>query len=140
MQEVSVRLLDDYDHFHAGKKTDVEPGQQPVYIGLDGSWFELDLSELNDRVLRESLSAWIAAGRPVKEARRPRPAGLKTGSTAEGKNRRRRMRAYADEHGHDQVGEYHRLGSGGYAYSTQLEDNFEVSERARGETDGVGSD
>jgi hypothetical protein len=141
VQEVSVRLLDDFDHFHKGKKTDVEQDQKPVYIGLDGSWFELDLASLNNRNVREQLEPWIAAGRPVKAPVKPRRQQQQGRATAESKNRRRKMRAYADERGHENVGEYHRIESGGYAYSTQLEDNFEVFERTAGEgKDGLGGD
>jgi hypothetical protein len=57
-----VVLVDDLD----GRST----ADETVVYGLDGEFFEIDLSTENARVLREFLSKYVAVSRPVaaKEA------------------------------------------------------------------------
>jgi hypothetical protein len=58
-QKVQVLLLDDLD----GTEAD-----QTVRFGLDGSSYEIDLSDSNAESLRDALAAYVAHGRKVGRA------------------------------------------------------------------------
>ncbi|MEV5433738.1 Lsr2 family protein [Streptomyces sp. NPDC052701] len=53
-QKVVVTLFDDIDGSEAA---------ETIAFGLDGTSYEIDLSEANARKLRESLEPYVAAGR-----------------------------------------------------------------------------
>jgi hypothetical protein len=71
-QKVQVLLLDDIDGSEAA---------QTVRFGLDGSSYEIDLSDSNADALRSALASYIANGRKVGRgsAAPSRPIGVKTG-------------------------------------------------------------
>jgi len=78
-QKVHVVLVDDIDGGEAN---------ETVEFGLDGTSYEIDLSEENSKKLRDTLAPYIAEGRRMGARRRSprgrtaaRPAG--TGSAAE---------------------------------------------------------
>lgn len=83
-QRVNIELVDDLD----GKQAD-----QTVSFGLDGTTYEIDLSDKNAAQLRDSLAAYIAAGRRVGRAG-PKSKS-KTGPHAS------EVRAWAKENGFD---------------------------------------
>lgn len=93
-QHTTVRLVDDLDGSDA---TDT------VEFGLDGKYFEIDLSEENAQRLRDALQAFIAAARQVrisKPGRGPKRGAVAGGSTATTADREQNqaMRRWAREH------------------------------------------
>ncbi|HYO17591.1 MAG TPA: Lsr2 family protein [Dermatophilaceae bacterium] len=64
MRKVQVVLQDDIDGS--------EPAQT-VHFALDGTEYEIDLSEDHAAALRECLEPWIAGGRPATTSRIPEP-------------------------------------------------------------------
>ena len=71
-QHVNVKLVDDLDGSDAART---------VSFGLDGRVYDIDLSDANAAVLRDSLAAFIAAARKSG------------GSAAAGRNRAPKMTA-----------------------------------------------
>jgi hypothetical protein len=69
-RRVTVVLQDDID---GG-----EPAQT-MFFALDGTHYEIDLTEENSAALRDCLVPWIAAARPVPEARIPEPRSSSAG-------------------------------------------------------------
>ena len=63
-RRVTVVLQDDID---GG-----EPAQT-MFFALDGTHYEIDLTEENAAALRDCLAPWIAVARPTSEARIPEP-------------------------------------------------------------------
>jgi hypothetical protein len=55
-QKIHVELVDDIDG---------SPAAETVPFGLDGTQYEVDLSEHNATVLRETLAPYIGHGRRV---------------------------------------------------------------------------
>ncbi len=56
-RDVRVVLVDDLNGQEAS---------ETVSFGLDGVTYEIDLTEENAQSLRDTLAAWIAAGRPAE--------------------------------------------------------------------------
>lgn len=56
VKKVTVTLVDDVDNV---------PADETVSIGLDGSWFEIDLSSSNAEELRKVMDQWIQHARRV---------------------------------------------------------------------------
>jgi hypothetical protein len=73
-QKVQVLLLDDLD----GSEAD-----QTVRFGLDGSSYEIDLSDQNADALREALANYVAHARKV--SRGPGVAATRTASAKGGR-------------------------------------------------------
>ncbi|WP_341728001.1 Lsr2 family protein [Brooklawnia sp.] len=86
-QRVEIILIDDIDE---------TPANEKVRFGLDGINYEIDLSADNAAALRESLAAYIGAGRRVRGQRNTRSAG----STAAGASPAE-IRAWAAENGYE---------------------------------------
>jgi hypothetical protein len=88
-QKVSIILVDDIDGGEAS---------ETVQFGLDGTSYEIDLSDTNAQSLREALSGYVGHARKVGSGRRTnrRPsAGESSGVNAKD------VRAWARENGHD---------------------------------------
>src|SRR5262249_23472200 len=56
-RRVSVELVDDLDGGAADRT---------VAVGLDGHWYEIDLSAANEQALRVGLAPFLAAARPAR--------------------------------------------------------------------------
>lgn len=68
MKEISVRVFDDLDFHEEGLRNDA---CVTVVIGLDGAWRELDLTEVNEKEVRDTLERLMAAGHEPDQAPRP---------------------------------------------------------------------
>lgn len=86
-RKVQVVLEDD---IHGG------PADETVYFALDGTTYEIDLSDANARALRDALSLYVAHARKVSGARAPRPTGRKRAATTD---RPGQIRAWARAQG-----------------------------------------
>ena len=89
-QKVSIILVDDIDGGEAS---------ETVQFGLDGTSYEIDLSDANAKGLRDALSGYVGHARKVGSGRRTnrRASG---GGEATGSNAKE-VRAWARENGHD---------------------------------------
>lgn len=56
VKKVTVTLVDDIDNV---------PADETVSVGLDGTWFEIDLSASNAAELRKVMDQWIVHARKV---------------------------------------------------------------------------
>jgi nucleoid-associated protein Lsr2 len=75
-----------------------EEGARTVKFALDGTNYEIDLSEINEKTLREGFAPFIAAGRKVASA----PTTGRTrrvGSRVLGREESGSIRAWARDHG-----------------------------------------
>ncbi len=72
-QRVQIILEDDFD----GGEAD-----QTVSFGLDGSDYEIDLSDDNAGKLRDALAPWLANARKTGGRRRRSPGVVKTSSAS----------------------------------------------------------
>lgn len=89
-QKVSIILVDDLDGGDAS---------ETVQFGLDGTSYEIDLSEANAQALRDALGGYVGHARKVGSGRRStRRAG--GGGDSSGANAKD-VRAWARENGHD---------------------------------------
>lgn len=68
-QKVQVVLIDDLDGSEAS---------QTIGFGLDGSTYEIDLTEAHARELRDALATWVAHARKVSGSARAGGAGRAT--------------------------------------------------------------
>lgn len=85
VKKVSYTLVDDLDGTDAA---------ETINFGLDGSTYEIDLSDENAAALREALAGYIGAGRRVSGARRqPKRSTLGPSS--------REVRDWARSNGHE---------------------------------------
>lgn len=90
------QLVDDLD----GSVLEVGTGET-VMFSLDGTAYEIDLTEENAEALREALAPWVAAARPVSRS-------VSGGSSSSNGRKRRRtgqqdysaVRAWAKENGY----------------------------------------
>ncbi len=72
-----MRVVEVFEDDLQGGKADVT-----VTFGLDGTAYEIDLSDDNAQRLREALQPFVAAARPVAPARRQRrPQGRNSGDS-----------------------------------------------------------
>ena len=81
MKEIIVRAFDDLDYTRTGERNEASA---TVVIGLDGSWRELDLTKVNDEIIRHALEEWMEAGRePENEPVPPRRTHYKYNAAPE---------------------------------------------------------
>lgn len=71
MQRVQIVLIDDLDGSEAA---------ETVSFGLDGTTYEIDLSEANAAALREALAPYLAKATPNRPAGKARQARRKASS------------------------------------------------------------
>ena len=94
MRQTIVSLVDDLDGSDA---------TETVTFGIDGSSYEIDLSQAHADQLRSSLDRWVARARRAGDEPRTEP-GTRTRSTtvlpAVGESRNALIRAWAAENGH----------------------------------------
>lgn len=88
-QRVQVILEDDLDGSEAA---------ETVAFSLDGSEYEIDLSETNAERLREALAPWVAHGRRTGGRRR---RGASRSSSSNGGVGTGEIRAWAQESGYE---------------------------------------
>lgn len=72
-QKIHVVLIDDLDQSEA---------DETVSFGLDGSTYEIDLSEGNAASLREALAPYVAQGRRLNGGKRGRKSVTSVGPSA----------------------------------------------------------
>jgi Lsr2 len=77
--------------------TDGSEAQETVSFGLEGTTYEIDLSDQNAKKLRDALEPWVTKAR--KTAGRRRPSSQKLSPLDKGEISI--MRAWLQEHGHD---------------------------------------
>jgi hypothetical protein len=96
MKEISVRVFDDLDYATTGARHEASA---TVSVGLDGVWRELDLTEGNEKYVREMLGQWMAAGSEPAEP--PAPPGTKSrfGPNPEKAAYNERLRQWVRENG-----------------------------------------
>lgn len=61
--KTTIALIDDFDG------TELPEGTRPTLFGIDGSTYEIDLSETNAERLKDALAPFIENARPVRAAR-----------------------------------------------------------------------
>ena len=87
-----VSLVDDID----GTKAD-----ETVSFGLDGVTYEVDLSEKNAAILRESIASFVGSGRRTGgRAKRGRPVGAGGQSRRAAGDHNQDVRKWARENGY----------------------------------------
>lgn len=77
--------------------TDGSEAQETVSFGLEGTTYEIDLSDQNAKKLRDALEPWVTKAR--KTGGRRRPTSNKLSPLDKGEISM--MRAWLQEHGHD---------------------------------------
>jgi hypothetical protein len=94
-RKIVHQLVDDLD----GSVLEVGTGET-VMFSLDGTAYEIDLTEENAEALRDAFAPWVAAARPVSRS-------VSQSSSANGRKRRRTgqqdysaIRAWAKENGY----------------------------------------
>ncbi|RSD10844.1 histone-like nucleoid-structuring protein Lsr2 [Amycolatopsis eburnea] len=115
-QKVLVEILDDLDGSTAA---------QTVQFGLDGVTYEIDLSDENASVLRETLARFIGAGRRIGGRKVRAATGQPTAPTAADRERNRQIRAWANANGYE-VSDRGRL-------STEVVSGYEQAQTAASE-------
>jgi hypothetical protein len=90
-QQVQTRLVDDLDGSEA---------VETITFGLEGRQYEIDLSTDNAARLRDSLAAFVAAGRRSGTAARSRSNGVKASPTASDREHTSAVREWARQNGH----------------------------------------
>jgi hypothetical protein len=92
-QKVNIVLVDDLD----GSEAD-----ETVTFGLDGTTYEIDLTEANARALREALSGYVGHARKVTGgARRGRKSSGSSGAGSTSGSNTRDVREWAKGQGMD---------------------------------------
>jgi len=119
VKEFIVASWDDV-HLKSGEKV---PAEKTIHLGVDGTWYELDLNEENHGQLMEDLRFWLDAAHkpdgldePPREKRRYR---TDSGNIT----RNRLLRDFADAHGLN-----YKTESGKYYYSIALRNAFAAYE------------
>jgi Lsr2 len=77
--------------------TDGSEAQETVSFGLEGTTYEIDLSNENAKKLRDALEPWVTKARKTSGRRRPPSHKLSPVDKGEISI----MRAWLQEHGHD---------------------------------------
>ena len=90
MRKTIVSLVDDLDGTEASGT---------VTFGIDGSSFEIDLSEANTEALRHTLGGWVARARRAGTPARQLATRRTTVLPAVGQSRHALIRAWAAEAG-----------------------------------------
>lgn len=88
-QKKIVTLIDDLDGTEAS---------ETVTFGIDGSTYEIDVSDTNAAALRETLRRYTAAARQVGTPLRPGRNRVTLASTGDSRNAE--IRAWAHSNGH----------------------------------------
>lgn len=73
-QKVTVSLTDDLDG---------SPGSETVSFGLDGKFYDIDLSETNAKEMREILADFVGAARTVTTSTAPAKRQARTNNSEE---------------------------------------------------------
>lgn len=97
-QKVTIQLVDDLDGSSEADET--------VVFGLDGTQYEIDLTDKNAAKLRKSLEAFVAAARRTGGAKarsgsRNGSKAASSGSSSGSGPKPADVRAWAKENGHD---------------------------------------
>lgn len=71
MREITVKVFDDLDFHEDGTRNEA---CVTVTVGLNGVWRELDLTEANEKEVRDTLDRLMAAGHEPDETPAP-PSG-----------------------------------------------------------------
>ena len=108
MREISVRIFDDLDFYEDGSRHEA---CVTVTVGLNGTWRELDLTEVNEKEVRDTLERLMAAGHKPDETPVP-PSAAKGSINPEVIARNEAIRAWCRA-----TGLMNSSGSG-YAYQT----------------------
>lgn len=110
MKEITVKAYDDLDYRDHGERNEAAV---TVTIGLDGAWRELDLTEVNEKAIKDILCPLMAVGREPEDPPVPPAKHKKTGPPDPAKAAfNEELRAWCRENGI-------RNSSGtGYAYQT----------------------
>jgi hypothetical protein len=93
MKEISVRVFDDLDFHRDGIRNEA---CVTLSIGLNGTWCELDLTEANEKTVRDTLDQLMEAGHDPDV---PPVPGAKRGINPEVTARNERIRAWCRENG-----------------------------------------
>ena len=92
-QKVNIVLVDDLDGSEAG---------ETVTFGLDGTTYEIDLTQRNADALREALSGYVGHARKVSGgARRGRRSSASSGSGSNTGSQTKDVREWAKDQGMD---------------------------------------
>lgn len=59
MREIQVRVFDDLDYSREGLKNEASA---TITVGLNGTWRELDVTEANEKMIRDLLHPVLSAG------------------------------------------------------------------------------
>ena len=90
-QSVTVTLIDDLDQSQAA---------ETVHFGVDGTGYEIDLSDRHASELRSMLSRYISAARRIRQApARARPRARHRTRTQADREQSRRIRSWAMDRG-----------------------------------------
>jgi hypothetical protein len=88
-QRVQVQLVDDLSG---------EEAQETVRFGLDGTNYEIDLTEQNAEALRTALAEYVGRGRKAGSGRQP-ATSPKTASSRSKREDTQQIRQWAQENG-----------------------------------------
>jgi hypothetical protein len=75
MKEIAVRIFDDLDYHESQVRHEA---CATLTIGLNGAWRELDLTEVNEKKVRDTLEPLMAAGREPEKPPVPPEAVKRT--------------------------------------------------------------
>lgn len=92
MREISVRVSDDLDYKRDGTRNDAAV---TLTVGLNGTWAELDLTEANEKLVRDTVGELMAAGHEPEDA----PAEPEENHLTEKVAFNRRLRAWCRDNG-----------------------------------------
>jgi len=72
MREITVKIYDDLDFRTDGSRNEAAG---TITVGLDGIWRELDVTDVNEKGIRDTIERLFAAGREPETPPEPRPKG-----------------------------------------------------------------
>jgi hypothetical protein len=94
VKEIAVKIFDDLDFHESGARHEA---CVTLSIGLNGTWRELDLTEANEKEVRDTLDRLMAAGH--EPDRVPVPAAVRHGHNPAVSARNEKIRAWCRETG-----------------------------------------
>jgi hypothetical protein len=106
-REIQLVILDDITR---------EPADEAVTIGLNGEWWELDLTTAHADDLRETLGQWTRRGRQTDGVPTPLPGPVSDNPVTARRDYFRRMRTWGNDNGFRTV----KKGATGYYISRAL--------------------